>query len=99
MKLVVGAAAAILLAPGAAIMGVAALVSPAAVASGSCLFDAVGTGSLDVTGDVPASVSAANANGQTVTLNHQQLQRAATIIAVGKNESIPARGQLIALMA
>ena len=100
MKLLaVGAAAAVLLAPGAAVVGVATLVSPAAAGSGSCLFEGVGTGSLGVTGDVPSSLSAVNANGETVTLSNQQLQRAATIIAVGASDSIPARGQLIAVMA
>ena len=59
MKLLaVGAAAAVLLAPGAAMVGVATLVSPAAAGTGSCLFEAVGTGSLGVTGDVPSSLSA-----------------------------------------
>ena len=46
----------------------------------------------------PDSLTAINANGETVTLNKQQLTRAATIIAVGKSENIPARGQLIAIM-
>src|SRR3954451_2185981 len=97
--LAVGAAVAVLLAPGAAVIGVATLVSPAAAGSGSCLFEGVGTGSLGVTGDFPSSLSAVNTNGETVTLSNQQLERAATIIAVGASDSIPARGQLIAVMA
>ena len=46
----------------------------------------------------PTTLSALNTNGQTVTLTEQQLTRAATIIATGKAQDIPARGQLIALM-
>lgn len=97
--LAVGVATAVLLAPGAAVVGVATLVSPAAAGSGSCLIDATATGSLGVTGDVPMSLSAANSHGEQVILNELQLQRAATIIATGKAADIPARGQLIALMA
>jgi hypothetical protein len=94
----VGAAAAVLLAPGAAVVGVAALISPAAAGSGSCMWDGQATESLGVSGPVPASLSATNAHGETLTLNHRQLTRAATIIATGQSESIPARGQLIAIM-
>ena len=96
--LAVGAAAAVLLAPGAAVLGVATLVSPAAAGSGSCMWDGQATASLGVAGPVPTSLTATNTNGETVTLSKQQLTRAATIIAVGKSERIPARGQLIAIM-
>ena len=51
--LAVGAAAAVLLAPGAAVLGVATLVSPAAAGSGSCMWDGQATGSLGVAGPVP----------------------------------------------
>ncbi|MEI2713889.1 MAG: NlpC/P60 family protein [Nocardioides sp.] len=44
------------------------------------------------------SLTTQNAHGETVTLSKQQLQRAAAIVAVGKSQNIPARGQLIALM-
>ncbi|WP_232820114.1 C40 family peptidase [Nocardioides allogilvus] len=95
---VAGAAAAVLLAPAAAILGVATLISPAAAGSSSCLWDGQATGSLGVAGPIPPSLSAVNTNGQTVTLHQQQLTRAATIIAVGKSQNVPARGQLIAIM-
>lgn len=95
----VGAAAAALLAPGAAVVGIATLFSPAAAGSASCLWDDQATGSLGVAGPVPANLIAVNTNGETISLNHQQLTRAAAIIAVGKSETVPARGQLIALMA
>src|SRR5215207_5001768 len=93
-----GAAAAELLAPGAAVLGVATLVSPAAAGSGSCMWDGQATSSLGVAGPVPDGLSATNTHGDTVTLNRQQLTRAAAIIAVGNDEGIPARGQLIAIM-
>ena len=96
--LAVGAAAAVLLAPGAAVLGVATLISPAAAGSGSCMWDGQATESLGVSGPVPESLSATNTNGETVTLNQQQLTRAAAIIATGESENIPARGQMIAIM-
>jgi cell wall-associated NlpC family hydrolase len=96
--LAVGAAAAVLLSPGAAVLGVATLISPAAAGSGSCMWDGQATESLGVSGPVPDSLSATNTNGETVTLNQQQLTRAATIIATGESENIPARGQMIAIM-
>lgn len=96
--LAVGAAAAVLLAPGAAALGVATLVSPAAAGSGSCMWDGQATSSLGASGPVPVGLTATNMHGETVTLNKQQLTRAATIIAVGNHQQIPARGQLIAIM-
>jgi hypothetical protein len=96
--LAVGAAAALLLAPGAAVLGVATLVSPAAAGSDSCMWDARTTASVGIAGPVPTSLTATNTNGETVTLSKPQLTRAAAIIAVGNNERIPARGQLLAIM-
>src|SRR4051794_36844803 len=96
--LAVGAAAAVMLTPGAAVLGVATLFSPAAAGSGSCLWDGQATASLGVAGPVPTSLTATNTNGETVILSKQQLTRAAAIIAVGNNERIPARGELIAIM-
>lgn len=94
----IGAAAAVLLAPGAVLIGIATLVSPAAAGSSSCLWDDAAAASLDVSGQVPATLSAVNANGATITLNRSQLTRAAAIIGVGKTDQVPARGQLIAVM-
>lgn len=98
IKLLVAGAGIVLLAPGAAVVGVATLISPAVAGSGTCLWDDRGAGSLTVDGPVPNTLSATNTNGQTVTLTHLQLTRAATIIATGNSQNIPARGQLIALM-
>ncbi len=98
IKLVAAAGVIVLLAPGAAVVGVATLISPATAGSATCMWDDQGAGSLGVDGPVPHTLRATNTNGETVTLNEQQLTRAATIIATGKAQSVPARGQLIALM-
>lgn len=95
---VASAAAAVLLAPGAAVLGVATLFSPPAAGSGGCLWNNAAAGSVGVSGQVPERLSTVNAHGQTVHLSGKQLTRAAVIIAVGKSENIPVRGQLIALM-
>lgn len=95
----IGAAAAVLLAPGTAVVGIATLFSPAAAGSSSCIWTDASAASIDASGPVPAALSAVNASGETVTLSRQQLTRAAAIITVGKSDQIPARGQLIAVMA
>lgn len=94
-------AAGLLLLPAVALAGVATLVAPTATASAGCPLDSQPTSSPAATANetVPASLTARNADGATLTLDQTQLQRAATIIAVGKSEDIPARGQLVALMA
>lgn len=94
----IGAAAAVLLAPGAAVVGIATVFSPAAAGSRGCLWNDASARSVEVSGSVPAGLNAANTNGETVSLNRKQLSRAAAIIAVGKTEQVPARGQLIAVM-
>lgn len=97
--------AVVLLGPGIALSALAALLAPAVTDAASCSTTGEGTGpslsgpSLSVTGTVPASLTAANAAGQRVTLDHTQLERAATIIAVGNAEGIDENGQLVALMA
>lgn len=96
----IGAAATILVLSGGALLGVATLISPSAAGSAGCLWEPGGTptGALAVSGQVPDSLTAQNADGETVTLGKLQLERAAAIIAVGKSQDIPARGQLVALM-
>src|SRR4051812_31544131 len=98
MKAIACAAAVVLFAPDAVMLGVAALVGPAAAGSAGCLWEDPATGSVEAVGTVPASLTATITGGASVTFNHQQLTRAATIIAVGASEQIPARGQLIGLM-
>lgn len=97
-SIAVGAAATVLFAPGAAVLGVATLISPAAAGSSGCLWEDQATGSMGMVGTVPSSLTAVNAKGDTVTLGKQQLIRTATILAVGKSEGVPTRGQLIAVM-
>lgn len=100
--LIGGLVALVCLGPGLGLTMLAVLLSPAignAAACGSGGQEGLSGPSLSVSGSVPASLSATNADGQTVTLEHTQLQRAATIIAVGKSEKVGEDGQLIALMA
>ena len=94
----VAVAAAVLLAPGAAALGVATLVSPAAAGSSSCMWEDQSTGSPGIAGPIPLALTAVNATGDTVNLSKQQLTRSATIVAVGKSGGVPVRGQLIAIM-
>jgi cell wall-associated NlpC family hydrolase len=91
----------ILLLPCVALLGVATLISPSAAGSAGCLW-AAGAPTVDalaVSGASPPRLTSQNTLGQTVTMNQRQLQRAAAIIAVGKSQNIPAKGQLIAVMA
>jgi cell wall-associated NlpC family hydrolase len=94
-------AATILLLPGAATLGVAALIAPPAAGSAGCVFEQGDASAVSLSADTsaPSRLTATNADGFPVALGHTQLERAAAIIAVGKAENIPARGQLIALMA
>ncbi|WP_459982157.1 C40 family peptidase [Nocardioides sp. AN3] len=102
-----GTAVAVLFAPVGAALGVATLVSPTAARSVSCLNvgaavdspTGISAGSVTLVAAVPQSLTAVNTHGETITLTHRQLQRAAAIIATGTAEHVPARGQLIALMA
>jgi len=104
-KALVIVAALILLLPGVGLVALAALFDPATAQAATCATsNDNGSGSLSgpslsVSGTVPESLSATTADGQTVTLNHTQLERAAAIIATGNAENIDANGQLIALMA
>jgi cell wall-associated NlpC family hydrolase len=96
-------AALVFLGPGVGLVALAVLFAPA-ITDAACTTagqeGAVVSGaSLSVTGTVPSSLTATNADGQTLTLDHTQLERAATIIAVGNAEGIDENGQLIALMA
>jgi len=100
----IGAGNTMLVLPGVVLLAVATLVAPSAAGSAGsagCMFGSGTTSvaSLGVTGSPPSSLTTQNAHGDTVALNQRQLQRAAAIIAVGKSESVSARGQLIALMA
>lgn len=102
-KVLAGVAVALLfLAPGLGLMVVAALVGPTVADAAGCSINGAGLvrPSLSGTGGaVPASLTAIDAHGQPVILDHQQLMRAATIIAVGESEDVGEDAQLVALMA
>jgi cell wall-associated NlpC family hydrolase len=99
-KLLIGLAALLLLAgPAVGLLMLAAISAPAITAAACAEEPALSGGSLSITGSVPSSLTVSSADGQTFTLDHTQLTRAATIIAVGKAEGVEERGQLIALMA
>ncbi len=93
----------VFLGPGVGLVALAVLFAPAITDAACTTTGQEGAGvsgaSLSVTGSVPSSLTATNADGQTLTLDHTQLERAATIIAVGNTEGIDENGQLIALMA
>ena len=96
--------AVVFLGPGIGLSALAVLFAPAMTDAATCATtgtdaEELSDPSLPVSGTVPQSLTATTADGQTVTLNHTQLERAATIIAVGNSENIPANGQVIALMA
>ncbi|MHB1808111.1 MAG: C40 family peptidase [Solirubrobacteraceae bacterium] len=90
-------AALVLLGPGVGLIALASLLAPALSNAASC--GETSGPSLPVSGNVPQSLTAIDANGETITLGHVQLERAATIIAVGNQEQVGRDAQLIALMA
>ncbi len=92
-KLALLALTLLLLGPSTALLGVATLGGTSATAA------ACTPGSLTV-GPIPDSLTATTRNGETVTLNRQQLTHAATIITVGgQTAGVGREGVLIALMA
>ena len=91
-KLVLAAATLVAMLP-MSLLGVGLLMSPAAFAA--CL-----SSTSLVVGPIPDSLTATTRAGATVTLDRQQLTRAATIITVGaKTEGVGRPGVLVALMA
>ncbi len=90
-KLAALAVALLFLGPSVVLVGVAAVVNPA--------MTACAPGSLLV-GPIPDSLTATTRNGETVTLNRQQLTHAATIITTGgQTAGVGRPGVVIALMA
>ena len=91
-KLVTAAAALVAMLP-TSLLGVGLLISPAVFAA--CL-----SSTSLIVGPIPESLTATTRSGATVTLDHQQLTRAATIITVGaQTEGVGRAGVLVALMA
>lgn len=105
-KALVIVTALVLLLPGVGLVALAALFDPATAQAATCATtnnSSSGSNpsepSLSVSGTEPQSLTATTADGQTLTLNHTQLERAAAILATGNSENIDANGQVIALMA
>ncbi|MFV0307076.1 MAG: M23 family metallopeptidase [Desertimonas sp.] len=91
--LLAAAAGALMLAPSVPLLAVAVVMNPAADAE--CL-----NLTSIVVGEVPDSLTATTANGQTITLNRTQLTHARTITVVGsQTEGVGYDGIVIALMA
>lgn len=92
-KTAIAALALMFLAPSVILLGIGALMNPAAA---NC---ATTTGVVSL-GPVPDSLTVTTANGETFTLNRQQLTHAATIIAIGNStDGVGRPGIKIALMA
>lgn len=92
VKVVVAGLATVLLGPACLMLGMGALLNPAAQAE--CL------PSSPVVAQTPDTLTATTANGVHVTLNQTQLTRAATIVNVGAGTKDVGRdGIVIALMA
>ncbi len=93
-KLGIVALALVLLGPSLGLIGVGLVMNPAAAAS--CTV----TGANVTVGDVPGELTVTTANGETFTLNRQQLTHAATIIETGSGiDGVTRDGLVIALMA
>jgi hypothetical protein len=92
-KLAVAALALMFFSPAVALLGIGVLMNPAAA---HC---ATPGGTVNL-GPVPDSLTVTTANGETFTLNRQQLTHAATIIAIGNGQGDVGRpGIKVALMA
>lgn len=93
-KAVIALALLLLLGPFIGLMAIGVLMNPAANAE--CTVN----GSGITVGNVPDSLTATTANGETITLNRQQLTHAATIIQIGSGiDGVGRDGIQIALMA
>ncbi len=93
-KLALAALALVFLAPSLVLIGVGVVMNPAA--SASCTV----AGTSVRVGDVPDELEVTTANGETFTLNNQQLTHAATIIETGSGiDGVTQDGLVIALMA
>ncbi|GAB3546576.1 hypothetical protein GCM10027404_07220 [Arthrobacter tumbae] len=93
-KLALAALALVFLAPSLVLVGVGVVMNPAA--SASCTV----AGTSVRVGDVPDELEVTTANGETFTLNNQQLTHAATIIETGTSiDGVTRDGLVIALMA
>ena len=94
-KVVVATLVLVFFGPALALLSVGVLMNPAATATVTCTVNSGVT-----VGDVPDSLTVTTANGETFTLNRQQLTHAATIIETGSQiDGVTRDGLVIALMA
>ena len=94
-KVVVATLVLVFFGPVLALLSVGVLMNPAATATVACTVNSGVT-----VGDVPDSLTVTTANGETFTLNRQQLTHAATIIETGSQiDGVTRDGLVIALMA
>jgi murein DD-endopeptidase MepM/ murein hydrolase activator NlpD len=92
-KLAVAALALVFFGPAIGLIGIGVLMNPAAAYCANL------TGNVNV-GPIPDSLTVTTANGQSFTLNRQQLTHAATIISIGSSiDGVGRAGIKIALMA
>lgn len=93
-KAVIALALLLLLGPFMGLLAIGVLMNPAANAE--CTIDGTGI----TVRNIPDSLTATTANGETITLNRQQLTHAATIIEIGSGiDGVGRDGIQIALMA
>ena len=93
-KAVIALTLLLLLGPFVGLLAIGVLMNPAANAE--CTIDGTGI----TVGNIPDSLTATTANGETITLNRQQLTHAATIIEIGSGiDGVGRDGIQIALMA
>ena len=91
-KTAIAALALMFFAPSVILLGIGALMNPAAA-------NCATTAGVSL-GPVPESLTVTTANGETFALNRQQLTHAATIIAIGNStDGVGRSGIKIALMA
>ena len=97
LKVILGVitAATVLFVPALAMIGVGLFVNPALMDAEPCK-----ASTLTVGDTIPNRLTATTTAGATMTLDHTQLGRAATIISVGaRTAGVGTNGVLIALMA
>lgn len=91
----IGAAAAALLAPSVLLLTIVLLLTAPATGSFACTPD-----SADRAGTAPGSLTATTSDGTTITVDHRQLARAATIVNVAADTpGAGRRGARVAVMA
>lgn len=95
-KVAVAALILVFFGPALALLSVGVLMNPAATATVTCTVNGAGI----TVGNVPDELEVTTANGETFTLNRQQLTHAATIIETGSAiNGVTRDGLVIALVA